>query len=145
MQTDSPVNPVIKDSGTRREFTTGSRRDAQTGKGRFDLLPARAVTILAKHFEAGAVKYGDKNWTKGQPLSVYLDSGLRHMFKFMAGLRDEDHATAAAWNILCLVDTQERIREGLLPESLNDLDPVLAHLPPSLFPPPPTVAPKNEV
>jgi hypothetical protein len=27
----------------------------------------------------------------------------------------------ACWNLLCLLDTQARIEEGLLPEELNDL------------------------
>lgn len=102
-------------------FATGSRRDAREGKGRFDLLPARALMRLAKHFESGAIKYGVRNWEKGQPLSDYIDSALRHTVEHLIGLRDEDHLIAAAWNLLCLADTEERIREGLLPATLNDL------------------------
>ena len=111
----------LQDSGERRDFATGSRRDKRTGKGRFDLLPARALRRLARHFEAGAVKYGDRNWEKGQPLSVYLDSALRHATIYMEGKTDEDHLIAAAWNLLCLADTEERIKEGLLPRELRDL------------------------
>ena len=33
----------IKDSGSRREFSTGARRDNATGKGRCDLLPLKYV------------------------------------------------------------------------------------------------------
>lgn len=117
---DQPPGP-IKDSGQRRDFETGSRRDVRQGKGRFDLLPARALRRLARHFEAGAVKYGDRNWEKGQPLSVYLDSALRHTTIYMEGKTDEDHLIAAAWNLLCLADTEERIKEGLLPLGLSDL------------------------
>lgn len=117
----TPALPPLQDSGERRAFATGSRRDRRTGKGRFDLLPARALRRLARHFEAGAVKYGDRNWEKGQPLSVYLDSALRHANTYMEGKTDEDHLIAAAWNLLCLADTEERIKEGLLPETLNDL------------------------
>ncbi|HUS51203.1 MAG TPA: dATP/dGTP diphosphohydrolase domain-containing protein, partial [Candidatus Paceibacterota bacterium] len=68
----------VKDSGKRQDFDTGSRRDTRDGKGRYDLLPVRAIKRLAKHYENGAKKYGDRNWEKGQPLSRYLDSALRH-------------------------------------------------------------------
>jgi hypothetical protein len=104
----------VKDSGERQEFETGAVRDTGTGKGRFDLLPSYAITRVAQHFENGAVKYADENWRKGIPLRRYLDSALRHLFKFLEGQRDEDHAAAAAWNILALIETEEMIRLILL-------------------------------
>ena len=113
--------PTIKDSGKREDFSTGSRRDTREGKGRYDLLPTRALALLAKHFEGGSDKYGDRNWEKGQPLSRYMDSALRHAFKYLQGERDEPHDVAAAWNLMCLIDTQERIKAGLLPKELDDL------------------------
>ena len=111
----------IKDSGKRQEFDTGSRRDTRDGKGRYDLLPARAIARLARHFEAGSKKYGDRNWEKGQPLSRYLDSGIRHAFKYLEGQQDEDHLIAACWNLLCAADTEERLKVGILPKELHDL------------------------
>ncbi|MBS7362496.1 MAG: hypothetical protein KIH03_01660 [Paludibacteraceae bacterium] len=60
---------------------------------------------LAKHFEAGAEKYGENNWKKGIPTSSYIDSALRHYFKHYDGQEDEDHATAFVWNILCAIWT----------------------------------------
>lgn len=111
---------TIKDSGRREDFQTGSRRDIRDGKGRFDLLPARAIRRLARHFEAGGKKYGDRNWEKGQPISRYMDSALRHAFSYLEGQRDEDHLIAAAWNLMCAADTEERIREGILPPTLLD-------------------------
>ena len=54
----------IKDSGERREFSTGAVRDMAEGKGRCDLLPACAILRIARHFEAGAKKYDDRNWEK---------------------------------------------------------------------------------
>jgi len=121
LRADGTVRPIIKDSGKREEMVTGSRRDTREGKGRYDLLPARALRRLARHFEAGAGKYGDRNWEKGQPLARMMDSALRHAFEYLEGKRDEDHLIAAAWNLLCCADTEERIKEGLLPESLDDL------------------------
>lgn len=105
----------------KEKFQTGSQRDTRQNKGRFDLLPARALRLLAKHFESGAVRYGGRNWELGQPLSRYMDSALRHAFSHVEGKRDEQHAIAAAWNLLCMVDTEERIREGKLPAELDDL------------------------
>ena len=67
------------------------------------------------------MKYGDRNWEKGQPISRFLDSALRHTCKHLQGERDEDHLVAAAWNIMCAVDTEERINAGLLPKELNDV------------------------
>lgn len=112
---------TIKDSGKRQEFPTGAVRDIQEGKGRFDLLPTRGMREVAKHFEAGAKKYSDRNWEKGIPLSRFLDSGLRHTFACLEGQTDENHAAAATWNLLCFLETRARIQAGLLPAELDDL------------------------
>ena len=112
---------TIKDSGARSAFPGGAVRDVQVGKGRMDLLPVRALMEVAGIFEAGAVKYEARNWEKGIPLSRFMDSGLRHAMKWLKGDRDEPHLAQACWNFLCLLDTQKRIEEGVLPSSLNDL------------------------
>lgn len=119
---DAPVSVVPQ--GVPREvenFATGSIRNDRKGKGRYDLLPPAAIRRVAQHFERGAERFGDRNWEKGQPLSRLLDSGIRHAFAVLEGKTDEDHAAAAAWNILCFIETAERISTGRLPESLNDL------------------------
>lgn len=110
-----------KDSGQRQEFPTGAERDVRTGKGRYDLLPREAVHRLAQLFERGARKYAARNWEKGMPLSRFIDSGLRHAFQASAGHTDEDHLIAAAWNFLCAVEIQEKIKRGELPAELDDL------------------------
>lgn len=91
---------MIKDSGERTRFETGAVRDMHAGKGRFDLLPWNAIWKVAKHCEAGAEKYGEHNVDKGIPLHSLIDSAFRHLVKFLLGWKDEDHLTAAAWNIL---------------------------------------------
>jgi hypothetical protein len=190
-------NKEIKDSGQKREFTTGSHRDFKkaTEVGDCTLLPetsvilvldlestAKAHTIqehlkeavrdimfykqntankeyLARaayealvavgldegaafqnanlednfaclslglmrtsiHYAAGAEKYGRNNWKLGQPISVLLDSGLRHCFKGISGNDDEPHIRAAAWNFLCAVWTVEHLPEMQdLPVSGNE-------------------------
>jgi len=111
----------VKDSGTREEFDTGSKRDSRTGKGRFDLLPFYAIQRLARVYENGAVKYGDNNWRLGQPCSRYLDSAIRHLFKAGSGWKDEDHLAQAMWNIAAIIETQKMVELGKAPEKLNDL------------------------
>jgi hypothetical protein len=98
----------LKDSGDRRSFETGAVRDMADGKGRCDLLPAAALLRLSKLYEAGARKYADRNWEKGIPVSVMIDSGMRHLLKYLDGWTDEDHLTAAAWNILGAMWMEEK-------------------------------------
>jgi len=111
----------LKDSGTRDTFETGAVRDGETGKGRFDLLPFDALQQVAQHFEAGAEKYEARNWEKGIPTHRYADSALRHLLKHVNGHTDENHAAAAAWNVLCLIQTQAWIKAERLPASLETL------------------------
>ena len=94
---------MTKDSGERREFTTGAVRDMHEGKGRMDLLPWAAIMEVSKHCEAGAKKYGEHNVDKGIPLHSLCDSAARHLAKFMDGQTDEPHLLAAAWNLLWAV------------------------------------------
>ena len=66
---------------------------------------------VAKHFENGALKYGERNWEKGIPISRYVDSALRHLMKDLAGETDEDHAAAFVWNCMCAAWTMEHMPE----------------------------------
>jgi hypothetical protein len=103
--------PVIKDSGERREFTTGAVRDMASGKGRMDLLPWAAIMEVAKHCENGAVKYGEHNVDKGLPTSSFCDSAARHLAKYLDGWTDEPHLLAAAWNLLWAVQMTVKMPE----------------------------------
>jgi len=111
---------VLKDSGARRDFGTGSVRDVATGKGTQHLLPWRAITLAAQQMERGMQKYGARNWELGQPLSSYFDSGMRHLTKHWMGWTDEPHLDAFLWNAMCYAETAERIRLGILPKELDD-------------------------
>ena len=113
----------LKDSKTRRTVNTGSQRDAQQDKGRFDLMPMWALFQIARHFEDGAEKYIARNWELGQPISWYLDSAMRHLVKWIAGYKDERHDRACGWNVLCAIETKHRIDTGLLPKELDDMPP----------------------
>jgi hypothetical protein len=126
--TTPPDRMTVKDSGERRSFGNGAVRDMATGKGRFDLLPPNAIFLLARLYEEGAIKYDARNWEKGIPLSVFMDSALRHGFKHLFGMRDERHDVAMAWNAMGLIETQYRIEQGILPASLDDLPKLGAQL-----------------
>ena len=110
----------VKDSGERQAFETGSQRDSREGKGRFDLLPTLPTRELAIHYEQGAVKYGDHNWKKGQPLMRYVDSAMRHINALVAGEPTENHAIAASWNMFSYRWTLNEIENGRLPKELDD-------------------------
>lgn len=60
---------------------------------------------VAKHFEAGAKKYGENNWQKGIPVNCYIDSAVRHYLKWLRGDKDEPHDRAFCWNIMCTIWT----------------------------------------
>ncbi len=90
---------MLRDSGERTEYSTGAVRDRRTGKGRYDLIPTELLIRLAKHYENGAVKYNDRNWEKGMPISNFVDSAFRHLVSYMAGDTEEDNLAAIVWNV----------------------------------------------
>lgn len=97
---------MIKDSGQRTTFSTGAVRDLHGGKGRMDLLPWAAIIEVSKHAENGSRKYGEHNVDKGIPLHSLVDSGTRHIAKYLEGWDDEPHLLAAAWNLLWAVQME---------------------------------------
>ena len=66
-----------------------------------------AVLEVAKHFEDGAVKYGDNNWQKGIFIHCYIDSAVRHYLKYRRGDKDEPHDRAFMWNLFCAIWTHQ--------------------------------------
>ena len=112
---------TVKDSGKRQDFQTGSKRDTNDGKPRYDLISPIALYRLAMHVANGAKKYGDRNWEKGQPLNRYIESIERHLQKLKVGLMDEDHASAVMWNIMAFIHTQMMCEIGELPKELDDM------------------------
>ena len=78
-----------------------------------------AMLEVAKHYEAGAKKYEERNWEKGIDLHCYIDSGVRHYLKYRRGDRDEPHDRAFIWNMLGAVWTYTHHPE-LIDLPLND-------------------------
>ena len=105
----------IKDSGTRREFDTGAVRDMAEGKGDMASVPWESILRLSRHYENGAKKYARWNFRRGIPVSSFIDSACRHLAKYQCGEDDEDHLSAAAFNILGAM-----LMENTMPE-MQDL------------------------
>lgn len=63
------------------------------------------ILEVAKQFEEGAKKYGERNWEKGIPVHCYVDSAIRHCMKYLRGDKDEPHDRAVCWNLMCAIWT----------------------------------------
>lgn len=69
----------------------------------YDNSPETMLLEVSKHFEEGAIKYGENNWQKGLPVNCYIDSATRHYLKYRRGDKDENHSSAFVWNLLCCI------------------------------------------
>lgn len=73
----------------------------------FEIGWSRMMDDLAKHYEAGAEKYGVDNWKKGIPViggdrgGSFADSALRHLNQYCMGKIDEPHQISCIWNCVC--------------------------------------------
>lgn len=76
----------IKDSGERREFSTGSVRDLSEGKGRFDLMP---MDVLATLSGDSVIAY----------ISAFMENGEVQNLQdaYYNFVYDEFTSEAAAW------------------------------------------------
>ena len=66
---------------------------------------------VAKHCENGSKKYGEHNVDLGLPTHSFLDSGCRHIAKYLDGWTDEPHLIAAAWNLLWAIQMEVKMPE----------------------------------
>ncbi|HDY88779.1 MAG TPA: hypothetical protein ENH82_11800, partial [bacterium] len=77
---------IKTESGKKREFSTGAKKQAAKGKGTPVLFPPDAYLEVSKHFEEGAEHYSARNWEKGIPLSELINSLERHIAQEKMGL-----------------------------------------------------------
>ena len=115
---ESPSPSFLQDSGERITYGTGkAMREPTTDNGRFDLLCTQMMYRQALHNERGSIKYADRNWEKGMPVSRCIDSALRHVTKYMMGCNDEPHLDAAIWNLAAITYYEHKYPELMdLPE-----------------------------
>lgn len=92
------------------------------GKTRFSILQGKAIGLVKKVGEMGAVKYGDFNYKKGMPVLKYIDAAYRHIYdEWLFEGNDYDsckptckkpctthsglnHLAHGAWNILSALE-----------------------------------------
>lgn len=112
---------VIKDSGKRREYSTGAQRDRGDIKSRPSLIHPYLLYRFGLHMAKGAEKYNDWNWSKGMPLSDWYDSLFRHLLGVLVGEKKEDHLSAICFNAMGIMITEKGIEKGIYPKELNDI------------------------
>ena len=104
-----------------RQFSTGAQRDTGVGKLKMSLVPQLELKRVMKRYLDGAEKYGENNWMRGMPLSVYYDCAHRHLEAWWAERDDgEDHAAAVVWNMLCAMWTESNNNPDQHLDDLND-------------------------
>jgi len=79
-----------------------------------------AYRRLAVHYQNGAKKYQKNNWRRGQFVSRYYDSAMRHLWAAQDGNKEEDHLGALLWNLVAIVQTKLDVERELLPQELDD-------------------------
>ena len=98
----------VKKTGEARQFDTGAQRDSAEGKPRLSLVPHKALHDVMMRYLDGAEAYGENNWKKGMKNSVLYDSAMRHLMSYWTGDDGEDHLGAALWNIMGLIDNDDK-------------------------------------
>ena len=94
----------LPDSTQREVLPTGAHKDPSRKLARFDLISPYALRRLANHYGRGAEKYSDRDWEAGMPVSMLFSSAIGHLYRWLAGYRDdEDHLAAALWNISAIM------------------------------------------
>lgn len=99
---------MIHGQGEKVTTEHGAVREANTGRGRFDLLPYEALEAYAIWSELGADKYGDRNWERGLSVKDCINRLVRHAVKAGNGWTDEDHLAACIWNAAAAITMMKR-------------------------------------
>lgn len=81
-----------------------------SGKPRFELIPAHSLKSIANVMTYGAKKYGDRNWEKGLEYGRLYGAAHRHMNAWWSGEdtdpeTGESHLAHAAACMMMLLDT----------------------------------------
>lgn len=95
-------------SKKNRKFKSGAQRNSNKGKIRPDLISPVFLKALGETMREGAEKYNDRNWEKGMPQEVFMESAARHYVQWMAGDEDEDHASHLAFNIMAWIHFRDK-------------------------------------
>lgn len=102
---------VKEQAGDTVRFRTGAVRSSDAEATRYDLVSPIGLEAVARTCAEGAAKYSDFNWERGMPVNDLLNHALRHIYRYLAGDRSEDHLPHAAWGLLAAIHS-----EALWPE-----------------------------
>ena len=95
------------------KFDTGSVRSSDADGVAYHLISPVGMRRLAETCREGAVKYGDYNWEKGQPVGEVMNHAIRHCYLYLDSDRSEDHLAHAAWGLFAAMHMEERVPEML--------------------------------
>ncbi len=110
---------IIKDSGQRVQFASGMVRDVATDKTDYELIfNGPMADRWAEHLTKGARKYPDAspgvpNWTLAAGKAELVrarKSFVRHVFQYLKGDVDEDHAAAILFNVNLMEYVKARLQ-----------------------------------
>ncbi len=104
---------ITKDSGKRKDYESGMRRDVDEGKPRYDLCYIPLLKRWAELMARGAEKYGDRNWEKAnskEEIERFKASAFRHFIQWFNGEDDEDHAAAILFNVGAKELVEEKLK-----------------------------------
>lgn len=101
------MNYNIKDSWERVKFESWAQRDTSVGKPRYDLISPFALKRIANHMAKWALKYSERNREKWIPIERCYESALRHVMQYAMWEEDEDHLSAAIFNLMAIIHFQE--------------------------------------
>lgn len=91
-----------------REFESGAKRDNDNLKPAIHNLKGYTRLRFGYHMKLGANKYGDANWEIGIPTKSYEESLDRHLARYLAGDRSEDHLSAMIFNIQGIMINEQK-------------------------------------
>lgn len=100
--------------GANVRYGTGAVRSSDAEATRYDLISPIGLEAVARACAEGAAKYDDYNWERGMPVGDLLNHAIRHVYRYLAGDREEDHLGHAAWGLIAAIHS-----EAMWPE-LND-------------------------
>ena len=92
--------------------TVPKGRKNDTGKLRWDLLPARPMFELVKLYTMGAEKYDDRNWENGLSWMRCFRALVSHSYKWLSGEKHDPadgqhHMASVAWYALALIEYED--------------------------------------
>ncbi len=107
---------VKKTKGSKQVFKGGMVRGLDESKPNYLLLWQPMLKRWAEHMTKGAKHYGKHNWMKASgrdELERFQESALRHMFQWLNGEIDEDHASAVFFNITGAEYIKNKLNENI--------------------------------